>query len=469
MQAPISFPSPFQLFHIEGYIQVTSKWIDPNQQWYDQPIMDAEIQKRYLEKLWQRLYGSASPWDKEYVKEILQEDIGACQEKALLRFNNDDKARQDKWYGMNFRPYDSRWIKDIRENTPLYELRKPIFHAAHRAIATRNLSARILPSQDICLRSTIPGYGYPFDRLQASAVFIGTPVYIITQTKDKIWSLIIMPDFIAWVQSSGLAYADDNFMQKWKKVAQNQLAAIIQTQTPLVDTKGRFITQAYVGSVFPVSTHVNDIAGRLILSVPIANEEGKACAVDVAVSSEQATYIPMQTSRKNFAKLIDTLKERDFGWCGTSFYNDCSAELKSLFLPFGIWLPRHSSDQVEVSEKIDMNGSTPEERLTYLKDYGDPFLTIVYVGGHVFLYIGHFPYHSEKTSIVMTYQNLWGMANLSGDSVSIIGQSVFFPLLLNYAEDPNLRSLIQRPFFQIAHLKRLPEGYPQLKKPYVVV
>ncbi|TDG94788.1 hypothetical protein [Cardinium endosymbiont of Culicoides punctatus] len=151
------------------------------------------------------------------------------------------------------------------------------------------------------------------------------------------------------------------------------------------------------------------------------------------------------------------------------FYNDCSAELKSLFLPFGIWLPRHSSDQVEISEKVDMNGATPEERLTYLKDYGDPFLTIVYIGGHVFLYIGHFPYHSQEMSIPMTYQNLWGMADLSGDSISIIGQSVFFPLLLNYPEEPNLRSLLQRPFFQIAHLKRLPEGYPRLKKPYVVV
>ncbi|MEF2229077.1 MAG: SH3 domain-containing protein [Candidatus Cardinium sp.] len=465
MQTPIS--APFRLFPIEDYSQVTSKWIDPNQEGYDQPMMDAAIQKRYLEQLWQRLYGRKSPWDEDYVQGILQEDIGACQEKALLKFSNHDKSKQDKWYGMNFRPYASAWIKNIKETIPLDELKKPIFHTAHRAITIQNLSVRILPSQDICLRSIIPGYGYPFDRLQASAAFIGTPVYRIAQTKDKIWSLVIMPDFIAWVPSNGLAYTDDVFIQRWKEAAQDQLIAIIQTQTPLVDTIGRFITQAYVGSVFPASIQKYDAIGRLSLSVPIANEEGKACSVDVIISSAQATYIPMQTSRKNFAKLIDTLQGRDFGWCGTSFYNDCSAELKSLFLPFGIWLPRHSSDQIEISEKIDMNGASPEERLTYLKDYGDPFLTIVYIGGHVLLYIGHFPY--KGMSIAMTYQNIWGMADLSDDSVSIIGQSVFFPLLLNYPEDPNLRSLLQRPFFQIAHLKPLPEGYPHLKKPYVVV
>ncbi|TDG93383.1 SH3 domain-containing protein [Cardinium endosymbiont of Culicoides punctatus] len=320
MQTPISFSSPFRHFPIEGYSQVTSHWIDPNQQGYDQPMMDAAIQKRYLEKLWQRLYGSSSPWDKDYVESIFQEDIGSCQENALLRFSNHDQSGEDKWYGMNFRPYTSTWIKDIRANIPLHELKKPIFHAVHRAITIQNLAVRILPSQDICLRSIIPGYGYPFDRLQASAVFIGTPIYRIAQTKDKIWSLIIMPDFIAWVPSSGLAYTDDAFIQKWQEAAQDQLAAIIQTQTPLVDTKGRCITQAYVGSVFPVSTHKHDTVGRLILSVPIANEEGKASSVDVAVSSTQATYIPMQTSRKNFARLIETLKERDFGWCGTTFY-----------------------------------------------------------------------------------------------------------------------------------------------------
>ncbi|AWN81875.1 SH3 domain-containing protein [Candidatus Cardinium hertigii] len=468
MKPPILFSAPFRFFPIERYSQVTSQWIDPNQEGYDQPMMDAKVQKRYVEQLWQRLYGSASPWHEAYVKAILQQEaIGSCQEKALVRFSNHDKSEQDKWYGMNFRPYSIEWIKDIRANIPLYELKNPIFQAAHRAITIQNLAVRILPSQDVCFRSTIPGHGYPFDRLQASAVWIGTPLYSIAETKDKIWSLVIMPDFIAWIPSSGFAYAEDAFIQRWKEAAQNQLAAIIQTQTPLVDTKGRCIAQAYVGSVFPVSTREHAKADKLILNVPIANEEGKACSVDVSVSSTQAACIPIQTSRKNFAKIMDTLKERDFGWCGTSFYNDCSAELKSLFLPFGIWLPRHSSDQVEISEKMDRNGATPEERLTYLKDYGDPFLTIVYIGGHVFLYIGHFQY--QEMAIAMTYQNIWGMADLSGDSVSIIGKSVFLPLLLNYPEDPNLKNLLQRPFFQITHLKHLSEGHPRLKKPYVVV
>ncbi|WP_186292416.1 SH3 domain-containing protein [Cardinium endosymbiont of Dermatophagoides farinae] len=42
----------------------------------------------------------------------------------------------------------------------------------------------------------MPGYGYPLDKLQASAIFISTPIYIINQTKDKRWSLVITPDFV---------------------------------------------------------------------------------------------------------------------------------------------------------------------------------------------------------------------------------------------------------------------------------
>ena len=51
MQTFLSFPSSFQLFPIAGYSQVTSQWLDPNQQGYDHPMMDAVIQQRYLKKL----------------------------------------------------------------------------------------------------------------------------------------------------------------------------------------------------------------------------------------------------------------------------------------------------------------------------------------------------------------------------------------------------------------------------------
>ncbi|MGI2299097.1 SH3 domain-containing protein, partial [Candidatus Cardinium hertigii] len=123
-------------------------------------------------------------------------------------------------------------------------------------------------------------------------------------------------------------------IEKWKSVAQENIAAIIQTDTPLVNQQGNFLTIAYIGTLFPARSGIMD---KLILSVPITDKEGKAFLSDVVVNPTHAAYIPIKSSPRNFAQLINSLKGRPYGWGGLSYYNDCSAELKGMFLPFGIW------------------------------------------------------------------------------------------------------------------------------------
>lgn len=130
-------PTPFRFFPIEGYGQVTSKWIDPNQKGYSDPMMDASVQERYFKTLYQRLYGNHPPWYEDYVKAILQEDIGTFQEKVLVSFSNHNKSRENQWYGVNLRPYAIEWLKRIRENIFLYKFKK-IFHISCKPIITQN-------------------------------------------------------------------------------------------------------------------------------------------------------------------------------------------------------------------------------------------------------------------------------------------------------------------------------------------
>lgn len=454
-----------EFFPIEFCQQETDKWINPHQEGYEKPLLDKQIQQSYLKNLHERFFGTASPWDQGYVKQVLQTDIWASEKKQLTIFSNQDDLSQSKWYGLNFRPYPHKKIQNIADTIPLDELKILSFHKENRAITIKNLTGRSLPTTDIYVRSIIPGYGYPLDKLQASSIFIGTPIYVINQTKDKRWSLVITPDFIVWVESDGIAYTNDNFIEKWKSVAKEKLAAIIQTDTALVNQQGRYLATAYIGALFPARSAIME---KLILSVPIADKDGNALLSDVVVHSTQAAYIPIKPSPKNFAQLINSLKGRPYGWGGLSYYNDCSAELKCLFLPFGIWLPRQSYDQIKTTAVVDLSVATPTERLTYLIEHGKPFFTIMYIKGHIFLYLGNFQQVSQKLPTVMSYQNVWGLANITGDKISIIGEAVFLPLLLNYPEDPSLNSLLSRDTFQVSHLNQLPKGYPKLMLPYVL-
>ncbi|XOD69337.1 MAG: NlpC/P60 family protein [Flavobacteriales bacterium AspAUS03] len=106
---------------------------------------------------------------------------------------------------------------------------------------------------------------------------------------------------------------------------------------------------------------------------------------------------------------MSTLIGQPYGWGGMYFYSDCSAELKSIFTLFGIYLLRHSSEQVTIDKMVNQSTASPEQKLSYLMEQGKSILTLVYIGDHIIMYVGDVLNRNKTgTSIMMTYQNLWG-------------------------------------------------------------
>ncbi|QMT60261.1 NlpC/P60 family protein [Legionella sp. PC997] len=153
------------------------------------------------------------------------------------------------------------------------------------------------------------------------------------------------------------------------------------------------------------------------------------------------------------SRILEQLQNRPYGWGGAFFFNDCSQELKSIFTPFGIWLPRNSAQQAKISSGIDLTKNTVDERISTLKTQGHPLMTLVYIGGHVMLYLGNKSINHEVAA--MTYQNIWGLSPESRDKRYVIGQALFFPLLKYYPENPDISSLANKSFFKMIHLDEL--------------
>ena len=221
----------------------------------------------------------------------------------------------------------------------------------------------------------------------------------------------------------------------------------------MVDEKGNFLLLAYVGSVFPG----NAVASGIELMIPAIDADRHAVMKKAVVSSDYAALMPVVASPYHFANLMRTLVGRPYGWGSMYFYNDCSAELKSFLTPFGIWLPRHSSSQVTVGKMVDMSSASPNKRLAYLMENGRKFLTIVYIGGHIVMYVGNYPNPDKSGSaMAMTYQNVWGLRPHENSRRAVIGKSVLFPMLLEYPEDSSLVSLAAKKYFQVSYLNELP-------------
>lgn len=445
------------LFPLNHYDQKIAHWINPADPNYDKSLLSPDMQQRHLQLFNKHYFGSLSPWNENYVNQIISQkspdDLKTIEQGIITAYNNNKKSANQIGYGINFRPHSSVWITRIAHNINLSQFDHLHYHSDRRAIAIDNLAVRALPTEDVLFYNyKLAGEGYPFDNLQMSSLWVGTPVYILGITQDQVWSLIISPDYIGWVKSDGLARTNDHFINVWVHAAQKQLAAIIRTQTSLLDVKGRLLFTAYVGSVFPTMENK--------LMVPIADSHQFAQIQPIAISKKNIVLMPFLPTAHHMAQVMQALIHRPYGWGNLYFYNDCSSELKNLLTPFGIWLPRHSSDQVYMGKLVDMSTASKAQRLSYLENNGHPFTTIVYIGNHVMMYIGNYPNpnSSNHEPIAMTYQNIWGLKPTPPIRRAVIGKAVLLPMLLQYPEDTTLVSQADKKYFQISFLDEPPNN-----------
>ncbi|MBS0351979.1 MAG: SH3 domain-containing protein [Proteobacteria bacterium] len=460
--ASLSANLPATLFPLDNYDQSVVTWLPPTDPDYHKPLISSQLQQRRMKELYQHLFSTApdamSPWSDNFVNAILAQHPGLPElESSLLkRFSNRDKDPAHINYAENFRPYSSEWIdkiaNNIQTNYPSSFLKK------QRAIAVKNTSIRLLPTSRASFYSyEIAGQGYPFDNLQVSRLWAGTPVYVFEYSKDFRWALIAAPAAIGWVEAEKLAKVDDAFISRWQQAVQVNLIAITDIKVPIFSVSKTYQFSAYIGTIFPLAAVRKN---NYTIFIPVRDTTGRAQIQPALINHQYAEKMPLAVTRANFAKLFTKLKNRPYGWGGLYNYNDCSAELESLFRPFGIWLPRQSPDQVYMGKIEDQTSATPTDRIAYLREHGRPLMTIVYIGGHIFLYVGNYSQNGNATSAstnVMTYQDIWGLRPSDDSSRAIIGQSLFFPLLLAYPEEPNMVSLAAKNYFQVSYLDQMPE------------
>lgn len=470
-------PSLISLFPLENYPQRFSAWLKPDELTNHQSLLTPQHHQRHYKKLLNHYFGTESPWDPSFVRKVLKrpnlyDDLHYSQPRnlyavvtaGLQAYRNDEtKAPEKIVYGLNFRPHPSAWFDRLEYNMDAEQFKEPLdYNPEQRAIATDNLQGRTLPTDAVCfLDHKIAGEGYPFDLLQASTIWAGTPLYILGETRDRAWSLVRSPRFVAWVKSTHIARVDENFIKRWTQ--SSRFLAITRTETPIIDSQfKRFRFLGHIGLLLPqlsnnTSTHV------LKALIPIRSAKGQAMLAQTEISPEDATPMPLTPTVPAFQKIIEQVIGRPYGWGGMYFYNDCASELKNLLTPFGIWLPINSRNQADPRQALgrahDLSELDQDTRLLQLIKEGKPFMTLIYINGHVMLYLGTYPDPTNANQLVpLTYQSLWGLRPTTPpDRRAIIGQTLLFPLLKSYPEAPELSSLVAKPVFKLLDLTQLPE------------
>lgn len=363
------------------------------------PLID-DAQRAALNVEYNRRY--FSPWHSE--KPLVgREDL-----KTEL-----EKFRKNPGYGENKRSHSSDWVNSVAAAADL----ESYPNAGFRAITTDNSDLRLLPTRKPLFQGIdTAGGGYPFDELQNSAIHANTPVFVTHVSADKSWLYVESHSGSGWIPAREVAKVDEAFVSHWES---GRYAAVLKDETAICDEKGLFLFSANIGSRFPL---VGKDGDSLLILAALPDENRGAKASVVRISDTRACTCPLELTRRNVALLANQFMGKPYGWGGMYQDRDCSSTLKDLFSPFGIWLPRHSRHQaLEGGTFVELSGLDAAAKEREILKESAPFLTLLWIKGHIMLYIGE--YQGEG----LVFHSMWGIRTrtmFGQEGRNIIGQAV---------------------------------------------
>jgi cell wall-associated NlpC family hydrolase len=353
----------------------------------DSNISFVKYQQNFLVKYYE-------PWDKNLKLDIQSFENGT-------KYTATDKI----YFGENKREI-SRQFKDIQT---INENKSSFPSVSKNAITIRNTDCRHLPTNKPFFKLD----GYPFDRLQNSMIHINTPIKVLHFSADKEYAFVQASYVSGWIKSNDLAYISEEDIKKIKSL--NTVATTIDGIS-IIDKNDNFISKAYIGSIFWTDS-------QNVLFIAKADANSNAILIQTSMNPA-LQRLPIEFKKENIYKIAKELYAQNYGWGGYLENRDCSMLMRDFYVPFGVYLPRNSYDQISdiSSEIISLENKTVQEKLEIIKKNAKPFATLVYMKGHIMMYIGML----DENPII--FHSSWGV-KIKNKEKLIIGGSFITSLL----------------------------------------
>lgn len=367
-----------------------------------------EIQKHYADTYYR-------VWDDGYEPDPL--------EKVIWPFTAYSAKNA---YGENLMPLPQRWFDTMLINADWQAYDR----VGKRGIALQRLNLRNFPTAKPLFHDPRKaGEGFPFDYLQNSTVHPNEPLYISHYSADRVWVYVLTSYATGWVRSDTVMRIDARTAETWR---QKDLGAVMGDGTPFYTPEGAYLFREAVGMLLPIAgtTETNGTQLNVMTRGGLSTTR-----------TQELRTMPLVFNRANLTQVVNAVLQTKYGWGGYYGERDCSSTLRDIFAPFGIWLPRNSFQQSQVGEIIMLEGLGNEEKLERIRTFGVPFQTLLYLRGHVVLYLGL--YNGEPAVL----HTLWGIKTVHDGVPSrfIVGGTVISSLRIGneldgYEEENSLLS-----------------------------
>ncbi len=291
-------------------------------------------------------------------------------------------------------------------------------NVTRKAIATRNTSLRVMPTMEpFYFDPKLPGEGPPFDHFQNSAIWAGTPVFVTHKSRSGRFYHVEAGFAAGWVPAQDLAWADDAFIKQYRT---GSYAAILRDKVPVRDASGRTLFATHIGAVFPTRGPAPE-EGPVTILAPVAGPGGLARVAVARIEPGQGGLWPRKPRAREVARISDEMAGQRYGWGGVNEDRDCSAMVRDILAPFGLWLPRNSAPQSKSGRVVNFEGLDDAAKERIILAEGVPFRTLIALPGHIMLYVG------QRDGKAIVFHNIWGLRTESPTGVKgrrVIGRAV---------------------------------------------
>jgi len=322
-----------------------------------------------------------------------------------------------KSFGENLRLLNEQWFLDMKDEGN-YEAYGTL---NAKAISLSYVDLRNFPtSKPVFKNPKQAGEGFPFDYMQNSGVHANEPLFVSHLSKNGKWVYVFTAYATGWVDKSKIAFLKDSVVKRWQEARQIE---IIDEYYAIKDLEGNFVFRSRVGMRLALVSIEKDYYIALAIT---AGKNNTATYKQVKVPFEIAKEGKLILNTQNVEHITRLIMQSHYGWGGLYEERDCSSTLRDFYAPFGIWLPRNSSQQSKVGKVISLKDLSIEEKKTAIITQAVPFETLLYKQGHILLYLGVY-----KGQIAVLH-NVWGIKTIHNgvEGRRVIGKTIISSLEL---------------------------------------
>jgi len=346
-----------------------------------------------------------SPWEQPFISFSLNQ-LCEAQKKKI------SQLLQNPGWALNRHPINANFITEISKNIDIDNF--PNFQQP--AIVVHGTNLRSVPCDKPSFSCPFAdGEGYPFDNWQESYLTPNEPLYLLHTTQDGAWYFAVTGSHtLGWVQRQDVALVTPAFIAEWRT---GKYVTPLQDNISVKDSPCAPLTR--VGQLMPLAKDQPNQNCYQVLTVA-TDAQGYAIIKIAAVSKQEIGLMPLLATPNNMAHITNNLIGQPYSWGGLQGYRDCSALLKDLLMPFGIWMPRDSGPQAKAGKRISLEGLKNEQKQALIVAQGIPFFSLLWMPGHIVLYIG------AQEDKIYVYNDIWGLR--TGEKTrAIIGRTAIMP------------------------------------------